>query len=122
MGLKFESSVGVIIFETSDRKHVGNVNRGGGININLAMQSSHPPLILVFDKRGIRPFHYHHDYEILLTAPAKSALGLHSAAGAAGIALTEIGRIVEPSETGAAVLVDADGRPVILKKAGWTHA
>jgi thiamine-monophosphate kinase len=61
------------------------------------------------------------DYEVLLTAPAKSASGLHSAAGAAGILLTEIGRIVDQSETGEAVLVDVDGRPVILKKAGWTH-
>lgn len=62
------------------------------------------------------------DYEVLLTAPAKSASALHSAAGAAGILLTEIGRIVEPSETGEAAMVGGDGRPVILKKAGWTHA
>jgi thiamine-monophosphate kinase len=62
------------------------------------------------------------DYEILLTASAKSASVLHSAAGAAGILLTEIGEIVDTSETGEAALVDAGGRPVILKKAGWTHA
>ena len=62
------------------------------------------------------------DYEILLTASAKSASALHSAAGAAGILLTEIGRIVDSSEIGEALLVDADGDPVRLAKAGWTHA
>ncbi len=62
------------------------------------------------------------DYEILLTAPAKSASALHSAAGAAGVPLTEIGRIVDQSETGEAALVDTNGRPVLLRKAGWTHA
>ncbi len=62
------------------------------------------------------------DYEILLTASAQSAAALHSAAGAAGIPLTEIGKIADSSETGEATLADADGRPVIPKKAGWTHA
>jgi len=62
------------------------------------------------------------DYEVLMTAPAKSAAALHSAAGAAGILLTEIGSIVQPSESGEAVLADADGRRIVLRKAGWTHA
>jgi thiamine-monophosphate kinase len=62
------------------------------------------------------------DYEILLAAAPEAVARLRKAAGAAGIALTEIGRILGVSESGEARFVDAGGIPVALAKAGWTHS
>lgn len=59
------------------------------------------------------------DYEILFTVPAAASDALHKAANAAGISLTQIGRI-ETGEPGA-FLFDANNLPVILNKTGWTH-
>jgi thiamine-monophosphate kinase len=65
------------------------------------------------------------DYEILLTAPATSVPALRAAADEANIALSEIGAIVGPPDTGAAPeasFVDAAGSTIALERAGWTHS
>jgi thiamine-monophosphate kinase len=62
------------------------------------------------------------DYEVLLTAPANAVPLLMFAAAAAGIDLTAIGSI-DRADSGATVyLVDDDGNPVVVEKAGWTHS
>jgi thiamine-monophosphate kinase len=62
------------------------------------------------------------DYEILLAAAPSAASRLHSAAGAAGILLTEIGRIGGTSRIGESALLDSEGLPLVLTRAGWTHS
>jgi thiamine-monophosphate kinase len=59
------------------------------------------------------------DYEILFTAPAATSDRLYQVANQAHVSLTQIG-CIEAGETGA-FLFDANGLPVILDKAGWTH-
>lgn len=62
------------------------------------------------------------DYEILMTAAPSAASALHVAAGAAGVLLTEIGKISGRSESGESALIDSGGAKLTLSKAGWTHA
>ncbi len=62
------------------------------------------------------------DYVILLAAAPETASRLHSAAGAAGILLTEIGSIGGTSQNGESVLRDSGGLPLALTRAGWTHS
>jgi thiamine-monophosphate kinase len=58
------------------------------------------------------------DYELCFTAPPTALSAIHAAAAAAGISVTEIGRI----ETGAGVRVlDAAGARVNLARGGWEH-
>lgn len=59
------------------------------------------------------------DYELLLTASPDGARQLAADAAAAGIALTEIGRI--EAGPGRAVLIDAAGAALSLERPGWTH-
>jgi thiamine-monophosphate kinase len=61
------------------------------------------------------------DYEILLTAAPRAGAALHTAAGAAGIKITEIGRITGACETGSSALIDQAGAPISLERMGWTH-
>jgi thiamine-monophosphate kinase len=74
--------------------------------------ASHPRLMTAIFGGG-------DDYELVMTASAAGAGALAAAASAAGIRLTEIGRV----ETGAgAVLNGADGREIALESRGWVHA
>jgi thiamine-monophosphate kinase len=58
------------------------------------------------------------DYEIAFTAPARARLPLARAARAVGVAISEIGRV----EKGLGVLlVDKNGTPVRIGRAGYTH-
>ena len=60
------------------------------------------------------------DYEILLTVAPAVAAALSAAAEAAGVVLTEIGRI--EAGAGRPVVLDANGKPLALDRPGWTHA
>jgi thiamine-monophosphate kinase len=60
------------------------------------------------------------DYEVLMAAPADALQLLAAAAGAAGIALTEIGEIA--AGDGRANLIGSDGLPMALGRVGWTHS
>jgi thiamine-monophosphate kinase len=58
------------------------------------------------------------DYEIAFTAPAHARASLAKAARAAGVAISQIGRV----EKGLGVLlVDKNGKPVPIGHAGYTH-
>lgn len=59
------------------------------------------------------------DYEILATVPAAKAAGFRAAAEAAGVAVTEIGRM-ESGEAGPQ-FVQADGTPLVFKQMSYTH-
>jgi thiamine-monophosphate kinase len=58
------------------------------------------------------------DYEIVCTVPAGKAASFRAAARAAGVALTEIGEI--KAGEGARFLA-ADGKPLIFKRASFSH-
>ena len=58
------------------------------------------------------------DYELAFTAPAAARAAIADAALAAGVAVTEIGR-VEPG-TGVA-LIDEAGQAIVLERPGFTH-
>jgi thiamine-monophosphate kinase len=58
------------------------------------------------------------DYELLFTAEEGALLAVRAAAVAAGVPVTAIGRLT--AEPGIRV-EDAEGRPVAVGKAGWTH-
>ncbi|CCD92547.1 thiamin-monophosphate kinase [Bradyrhizobium sp. ORS 375] len=59
------------------------------------------------------------DYEILCTVPAARCDAFRSAANAAGVALTDIGAIVEG--TRAPRFLDGQGRPISLKQLSYSH-
>jgi thiamine-monophosphate kinase len=67
------------------------------------------------------------DYELVFTAPASAAEAITSAAAAASVAVTEVGRINTPDETSAAPTKNAqvevllDGCPVQGGRAGYSH-
>jgi len=60
------------------------------------------------------------DYEILFAADAEAGPFLRQSALETGIKLTEIG-IVTPG-AGESAILRADGKPVLLARAGWTHS
>ncbi|CAL78167.1 thiamin-monophosphate kinase [Bradyrhizobium sp. ORS 278] len=59
------------------------------------------------------------DYEILCTVPAAQCEAFRTAAVAAGIAVTDIGAIVEGTQ--APRFLDGQGRPVRLKRLSYSH-
>ena len=59
------------------------------------------------------------DYELLLAVPPASAAALAAAAARCGIPLTRIGGFVA-GPPGVSVR-NADGQPIVLSKAGWSH-
>ena len=59
------------------------------------------------------------DYEVLLTAPVARAGDLAAAASRAGIPLTRIGKMVAGNSE--VRVLDAAGKPLSLKSAGWSH-
>ncbi|CCD87437.1 thiamin-monophosphate kinase [Bradyrhizobium sp. ORS 285] len=59
------------------------------------------------------------DYEILCTVPAAQCDSFCAAANVAGIAVTEIGAIVEGSH--APRFLDGQGRPISLKRLSYSH-
>ena len=38
------------------RKEIGDPSRFRGVEKHLAVKSAHPPLVLIFDESGVRPF------------------------------------------------------------------
>lgn len=64
------------------------------------------------------------DYEILFTAAPAAAETIAELARSSGVPITQIGRMIAPSEkAGYAVCVlDPDGQPVSLVSEGWTHS
>jgi thiamine-monophosphate kinase len=59
------------------------------------------------------------DYEILFTAPIESAGRLTEAARDRGVPIHEIGSIT--AGDGNIAIIGADGQPIALDRAGWTH-
>jgi thiamine-monophosphate kinase len=59
------------------------------------------------------------DYEVVATVPAAAVAPLMAAAAAAGVALTEIGRIRE--EHAAARFLDRDGQLLLFKRLSFSH-
>jgi len=57
------------------------------------------------------------DYEIVCTAPSDAVSALKAGAVAAGVPLTEIGRVTADSD----VRVSANGAPVVIASAGYRH-
>lgn len=58
------------------------------------------------------------DYEIAFTAPRSAEPALTAAASEAGVPITEIGIVVAASGVS---LIDAAGRPMAVKRPGYTH-
>ena len=58
------------------------------------------------------------DYEVLAAVPPDAASAFRAAAGAAGVAVTEIGSFGEGQGL---LLAGADGRPLALARTGWDH-
>jgi thiamine-monophosphate kinase len=58
------------------------------------------------------------DYEIIATVAARDLSALQSKARAAGVALTEIGRVVKG---GGVRVIGPDGRPMTFKRAAFSH-
>jgi thiamine-monophosphate kinase len=59
------------------------------------------------------------DYEIAGTVPADRLAALQSAAQAAGVPVTEIGRVI--AGEGAPRFIDMDGRPIGLTRLSFSH-
>lgn len=59
------------------------------------------------------------DYEILAAVPEEAVAAFREDARAAGVAVTKIGRIT--SGEGAPVVVDTDGRPIVLARPSHDH-
>ena len=59
------------------------------------------------------------DYEIVCTVPAARCAAFCAAAGAAGVAVTDIGVIVEGPDVPR--FLDEQGRPVVLKQRSYSH-
>ena len=58
------------------------------------------------------------DYEIICTVPSKKAESFRAAAKAAGVPVTELGEI----KTGeGARFIDAAGKPLVFKRASFSH-
>jgi len=60
------------------------------------------------------------DYELAFTAPAASEASVRAAAAAAGIVVTQVGRMVA-GEPGEVSLLDDSGKAIRLPSAGWSH-
>ena len=58
------------------------------------------------------------DYEIAFTAPRGRRAKVIAAAKAARVPVTEIGWVMKGQGV---ALLDADGRPIVLRKKGWQH-
>jgi thiamine-monophosphate kinase len=59
------------------------------------------------------------DYEILATVSADKVAALREQAAAAGVAVTEIGKVT--AGQGEARLVGLDGKPLVLAHASYSH-
>jgi len=59
------------------------------------------------------------DYEVLATMPPRKVAAFRKTASAAGVAVTEIGRIV--AGKGAADFLDRDGKPLALRRLSFSH-
>lgn len=104
----------------ADLGHIADVSR-----VHIALRAAHIPLSGALrqvwgscERAVLRAATAGDDYEIAFTAPRSRRAKVMGAAKAAGVPVTEIGWVMKGRGV---ALLDEQGRPITVKKAGYTH-